>query len=270
MISDTWKYIFASVLGTSHNNTDIPCQDKSACRVLSCASDSSVLVAVVADGAGSAQRAEIGASLACSLFIDEMIALFECGGTVRNVTREFAERWVTRFHNEVTLRAEVEGLKLRDFACTFLAAVVGSDCAAFLQVGDGAIVISTHEEPDFYGWVFWPQQGMYANLTNFATDTDVFDKLEYALVNQSIEEIAVFTDGLQKLTLHYETRTAYAPFFSPVFKWLCLAPEDYSEKFSSSLISYLNSQKINEYTDDDKTIIFATRRLITEMPDSTE
>ena len=160
MISATWKIIFGSVIGTSHSKAGIPCQDKSECKIFSCPDGSSVLVAVAADGAGSAQKAEIGASLACSLFVDEMGALFECGGDVRSITREFAERWITRFHNEITLRAEAEGLNSQDFACTLLAAVVGPDCAAFLQIGDGAIVISSPEDPDFYGWVFWPQQGL--------------------------------------------------------------------------------------------------------------
>ena len=265
-----WKSIFASVTGTSHNKAGIPGQDKSECKTFSCTDGSSVLVAVAADGAGSALKAEIGASLVCSLFIDEMKALFECGGGVHNITREFVERWITRFHNEVALRADVEELKPREFACTFLAAIIGSDCAAFLQIGDGAIVVSSQEDPDFYSWIFWPQQGMYVNMTNFATDTEVFEKIEYVLVDRYIEEVALLTDGLQSLALHYESRTAYAPFFAPIFQWLRQAPEDSLDKFSSSLTSYLDSQKVNQHTDDDKTLILATRRLSIEPLNSKE
>ena len=107
-------------------------------------------------------------------------------------------------------------------------------------------------------------------MTNFATDTEAFEKLEYDLIDRHIEEIALLTDGLQSLVLHYETRTAHAPFFAPIFEWLRPASEDSLQQFSSSLISYLSSQKVNEHTDDDKTLILATRRLSIETPDSRE
>lgn len=96
-----------------------------------------VLVAVVSDGAGSAERGEVGAHLACSLLITKVKALLELNGTVRDVTHDFAADWVTRFQNEVGMWAEIQGLQPRDFACTTLAAIVGNDCAAFLQIGDG-------------------------------------------------------------------------------------------------------------------------------------
>jgi len=260
MSLDPWKFIFASVIGTSHTKAGTPCQDASACRLLKSADGSSVLVAVVADGAGSARKSGVGAALACSLFVEEMSSLFDLGGAVREITPDFVKSWLTRFHNEVMLRAEAEELKPRDFACTLLAAVVGTDSAVFLQIGDGAIVVLSQEEPDEYGHVFWPQQGEYANVTNFATDPTAHEKLEHSLVNRRIDEVAIFSDGLQSLALHYESRMAHTPFFQPIFTWLRPAPAGFSEKLSFSLASYLDSQKVNDCTDDDKTLILATRR----------
>ena len=266
MSFESWKFIFASVIGTSHTKAGTPCQDASACRLLTSADGSSVLVAVVADGAGSAKKSEVGAALACSLFVEEMSSLFELGGAVREITPDFAKSWITRFHHEVTLRAEAEDLKPRDFACTFLAAVVGKDSAVFLQIGDGAIVVLSQEEPDEYGHIFWPQQGEYANITNFATDPTAHEKLEHSLVNRCIDEVAIFSDGLQSLALHYESRMAHTPFFQPIFTWLRPAPAGFTEKLSFSLASYLDSQKVNDCTDDDKTLILATRRPSVEPP----
>lgn len=270
MSVEPWKFIFASVIGTSHTKAGTPCQDASACRLLTSADGSSVLVAVVADGAGSARKSEVGAALACSLFVEEMSSLFELGGAVREITLDFAKSWITRFRNEVTLRAESEELKPRDFACTFLAAVVGSDSAVFLQIGDGAIVVSSRNEPDEYGHIFWPQQGEYANVTNFATDPAAHEKLEHSLVNHCIDEVALFSDGLQSLALHYESRMAHTPFFRPVFAWLRPAPAGFSEKLTFSLASYLDSQKVNDCTDDDKTLILATRRISVETQVASE
>lgn len=259
MSAEAWKYIYASVVGTSHIKIDMPCQDSSACAIFNI-NGSQVLVAVVSDGAGSAQRADVGSSLACSLFVQEMEALFENEGGVHDITREFVESWLIRFHHEVDLRAEGEGLTSRDFACTLLATVIGRDCAAFMQIGDGAIVILSQEEPDDYSWVFWPQQGQYANETYFATDAEAAGKLAYDFIERRIDEVAIFTDGIQGLALHYESQTAHIPFFRPVFEWLRPTSAEDSEKLSASLATYLNSPKVNEYTDDDKTLILATRR----------
>ena len=58
------------------------------------------------------------------------------------------QNWLTHFQSEVTRRADSEGLKSRDYACTLLAAIVEDEQAVMLQLGDGAIVYSTPDAPD--------------------------------------------------------------------------------------------------------------------------
>jgi hypothetical protein len=269
-MSTPWKYISASVLGTSHGRTETPCQDSNGCRVFTTKNGSEVLVAVASDGAGSSKRSEEGSALACSLFLQEMEILLgsDGSGEVREISEEFVKNWLTSFQREVALRAEHEELKPRDFACTFIAAIVGHDCAAFAQIGDGAIIVPSPEEPDEYCYVFWPQQGEYANQTYFATDADAHEKIQYELVPHRVDEVAVLTDGIQGLALHYQSQTAHNPFFQPIFAWLRPAPEGYSDKFTASLAAYLNSPKVNESTDDDKTLVLATRRESSAIPPS--
>lgn len=60
-------------------------------------------------------------------------------------------------------------------ACTLLGAVLATDRALFLQVGDGAIVIGTGAG---YRPVFWPQGGEYPNETHFVTDPTAVAQLE--------------------------------------------------------------------------------------------
>lgn len=259
MITTDWKYAFASVVGTSHTKMGVPCQDRSSCTVLQTADGSSVLVAVIADGAGSAQRAEIGASVACSLFIDEMRSLFESGGTVQEITRSFVAIWLTKFRDELIFQAETEKLPIREFACTILGTVIGFDCAAFFQIGDGAIVTSSKNYED-YNCVFWPQKGEYENITTFAIDQAVQDKLDYKFIEESIEEVALFTDGLQHLALHYQTQKAFTPFFRSMLSPLHSAGNGHLESLSFSLASFLNSEQVNSRTDDDKTLVLATKR----------
>jgi len=260
MISDTWRFIFASVAGTSHAATGAPCQDASICKEIIATNGSSILVAALADGAGTASHSETASKLACNLFVESVDCIFHNGGTIDDITHDFVKSWVTKVQNEIGVLAAADELSLRDFACTFLAAVIGPNSAAFCQIGDGAIVISSRRESEEYQYVFWPQQGDYANITNFVTDDMASNKLEHTITSETVDEVALFSDGLQSLALHYESKTAYCPFFRPVFSWLREAPGGHSTKHSSSLNTYLNSSKVNERTDDDKTLIAATRR----------
>jgi hypothetical protein len=230
-----------------------------------------VLVAVASDGAGSARRAEDGSALACALLIQEMEAFFgaDAEGDLNEITREFLTNWLVSFQREITIRAEHEELRARDFACTLVAAIIGEHSAVFAQVGDGALVVPSPEEPDEYCYVFWPQKGEYANETYFATDPEAHTKLQYDHVCRRIDEVAVLTDGIQNLALHYQTQSAHDPFFRPVFAWLRPASENYTDRFTASLTAYLASEKINQATDDDKTLILATRRAIS-LPRETD
>ena len=101
-----------------------------------------------------------------------------------------------------------------------LGAVVGHDRAAFFQIGDGAIVVSNRAEPDDYGWVFWPQHGAFANETNFITQENALEVLEFELEERCVDKIAIFTDGIERLVLDLQEKTVPAPFFRTLFGWV--------------------------------------------------
>ncbi|MDN4083287.1 PP2C family serine/threonine-protein phosphatase [Paenibacillus polymyxa] len=256
-----WRFANVSVRGTSHEKSEKLCQDFSLCTVINGLDGNEVLVAVVSDGAGSAGHSEIGSELACSLFIDEISAYIHAGNDIQNLDRAFYEEWISHFQNEVKVRADAMSLTSRDFACTFLAVVINNSCAVFAQIGDGAIVTNSPEEEDIYNWQFWPQQGEYENTTFFATQTNASEMLQFSMLSGRVcSEVALFTDGLQRLALHYQSQSAHSPFFRPFFKVLRGQSEASSVKFTSSLAAFLESEQVNNRTDDDKSLILATRR----------
>jgi|HubBroStandDraft_3_1064219.scaffolds.fasta_scaffold04118_3 hypothetical protein len=259
-MSAAWRYAFASAAGTSHGRRDLPCQDACACRVLESPHGEAVLVAVVADGAGSARRAADGSALTCSFILGQVEALLSTGGAVEDITRGRVEIWLAGLQGEVRRRAETEGLAPREFASTLVAAAVGGDRAAFWQVGDGAAVVAETCQQAPFNWVFWPLNGEYENVTFFATEPDAAEHLEHALVTRAIDELALFSDGLQRLALHYPTRTAHAPFFESMFAPLRAAPAGSCELLAHQLAAFLDSPRVNDRTDDDKTLALATRR----------
>ena len=265
-----WQVAHASVIGTSHEKTRLPCQDAGCCRIVSGPDGRDVLLAVACDGAGSASRSLDGATLTVDRFLRDLSCVSRYSG-LDGVTKEFVEDWLSRVRSEIRDLAESDDLSPREFACTILGAVVGHDRAAFFQIGDGAIVVSNRSEPDDYGWVFWPQHGEFANQTNFITQDNALELLEFELEERCVDEIAMFTDGIERLVLDLQEKTAHAPFFRTLFGWLANSDRAaVNEEIPTSEVieRYLGSKQINDRTDDDKTLILASRRLPKETTDA--
>ena len=264
-----WRVAQASVIGTSHKKTGLPCQDAGGCRVVSDPNGRHVLLAVACDGAGSASLSLDGATLAVGRFLEQFGDAARRTG-LDGITKEFTEDWLASLRAEISDRAAAADLSPREFACTILGAVVGDDRVAFFQIGDGAIVVSNRAEAGDYGWVFWPQHGEFANQTNFITQDDALDVLEFELEERCIDEIAVFTDGIERLVLDLHEKTAHAPFFRTLFGWLVKTePAAVGEEMPASEVvsHYLGSKQINDRTDDDKTLILASRRQASSTED---
>jgi hypothetical protein len=262
-VSDAeWRVAHASVIGTSHEKTGLLCQDAGRCRIASDPEGRHVLLAIACDGAGSASQSLYGATLTIDRFLQEFGEATTHLG-LDGITREFVEDWLSQVRAEIRVRAEIADLSPREFACTLLGAVVGQDRAAFFQIGDGAIVVSNRAEPDDYGWIFWPQHGEFASQTNFVTQDNALEVLEFEVEDRCVDEIAMFTDGIERLVLDLQNKTAHAPFFRPLFGWLAKTePAAAGEEIPTSEVvrHYLGSKQINDRTDDDKTLILASRR----------
>ena len=264
-----WRVAHTSIIGTSHEKTGLPCQDVGCCRVVSDPDGRHVLLAVACDGAGSASRSLDGATLVVNRFLRDFSDASRRSG-LDGITKEFVEDWLSRVRSEIRDRADTDNLSPREFACTILGAAVGYDRVAFFQIGDGAIVVSNRAEPDDYGWVFWPQHGEFANQTNFITQDNANEVLEFELEERCVDEIAVFTDGLERLVLDLQEKTAHAPFFRTLFGWLVKTePAAVGEDIPASQVvgRYLGSKQINDRTDDDKTLILASRRPVPTTQD---
>jgi hypothetical protein len=252
-----WKYGFASVLGTAHARAELPVQDASRATVITDSNGTEILIAVVSDGAGSAAQSHIGSARACDFWIETISTYLAAGGQCARLAHDFWPRWIDAFQQQIGQIAPAAGFVMNDYACTFVAAVIAPDCAVYFQLGDGAIIEATGEN---YQVVCWPQQGEYANTTHFLTEANAAQKCFVELRNHVVHEVALFTDGIQNLVLDQRTHTAHAPFFEPLFAWLRPRAAGLSAELSESLTVYLNSAKINARTDDDKTLLLATRK----------
>lgn len=253
-----WRYAAASVIGTSHEKTGGRCQDANDCKIYALHDGEKILAAVAADGAGSAVCGGEGASRTCGALVGFVDEHLDSGRTVAQITKDTVASWIARIQTLLEADAKAVSRERRDFACTILGLIIDDTCAACFQVGDGVIVLADSEER-VYGHVFWPDRGEYANTTHFVTEDDACEHLQFESINRHIVEAALLTDGLQTIALNYQQRTAFEPFFKGLFEPVRSAEEGGSPELSQSLATFLASARVNEKTDDDKTLVLAAR-----------
>lgn len=250
-----WKVISASAIGAAHVEASQPCQDDCYSEVIRGADGMDYLLCLVADGAGSAKEGGKGAELAC---IAARSSIESSLGALQSIPLDesLVEEWVEAVRHAILEEADAQSLTTREYACTLLGAVVGPSKAIFFQIGDGAIVAANGYTQ---GVVFWPDSGPYANMTYFVTEEDALEHLHVSVTSAQIDEVALFSDGLQRLALSFEHRTPHAPFFEPMLNVLRNRAPSECEDLGAQLARFLSSPQINERTDDDKTLVLATR-----------
>ena len=247
-----WRFVAGQATGTSHLRSSLPCQDRLACGE----PVSGVFLAVLADGAGSAAMGELGAEVAVSVVFAHLEkALTEGYEDLAFLLREAAEF----ARQEVISEAGQHGLEPRELASTLLAVVVMADGGGAMQIGDGVIVVG--EGADEWSWMFWPQKGEYTNTTYFLTDTDALARLQVDTFPTMLSDVALMSDGLEALALHYATESVHNPFFRSMFEHVVTASgEDELTDLSMALGRFLSSDPVRSRTDDDCSLILATQR----------
>jgi hypothetical protein len=250
-----WKIISGSAIGTSHLSLSQPCQD--ACQVAQWVVDGDTMLAIVCcDGAGSAKYAEQGARRACDAFLKVAKAKIADQSAFDLLDRATALSLCLEVQAQVQELADAASAPLRDFASTLLAVLIHHGSCICIQIGDGAIVTSV--DGSAYKIVFWPQSGEYINTTNFLTDDGMPQALAFSRSeNGAVNECAVFTDGLERLALHFDTQSVHVPFFRPLFAALRSCAD--AEQLNTPLRQFLESSPVNGRTEDDKSLVLATR-----------
>lgn len=251
-----WKMVSASAIGTSHAKDGSLCQDFCIANIENSFDHQNYLVCLVADGAGSAKCGKKGAEMACSYAALAIRNTLNSKGCMLNIIT--VEKWIKQVQNAIQQDATANKLVIRDYACTLLGAVIGEHQALFFQIGDGAIVASNGYTQ---GIVFCPDNGAFINMTYFVTDKNVLAHLHVITTHTKINEVALFTDGIQRLALSIAQQTPYIPFFEPMFKLMRSKSLYECKTLNTQLQLFLNSRNINDRTDDDKSLILATRML---------
>lgn len=248
----TWRVLASSQPGTSHTSSGKPCEDSCWAQVHQTAGGLPLLSVFVCDGAGSASRGGKGADeaiQAAAKFLEKYVAQVEFG-----LNDEWAVGCITAVREHLYQLAAAENLVPREFACTFLGVIVVPTAALAFQIGDGGIVLDAGNGLEL---AVEPMSGEYANMTHFVTDDDAVTLLKSRVYQSQVTKVAAFSDGLQRLALNMTSNTPHEPFFAPFFKVLSTVGQDKEDELTAALVEFLNSERVNERTDDDKTLALA-------------
>ena len=109
-----------------------------------------------------------------------------------------------------------------------------------------------------YGVVFWPQSGEYANSTNFLTSDEYRDHLDYFTIQQQLLGHRLADRRAGTAGTSFDQQTPHAPFFEPLFN--ALRATDDIPGLSEGLRTFLGSKSVQNRSDDDKTLIIASRQ----------
>lgn len=246
-----WKLAAVSLCGSSHEIDGRPCQDAHNLAMVS----REMLVIVVADGAGSARFAEVGADLAAQTSTE---ALCRQLAALNSKPEEVGLRaLLIETINSVRAALETEagrlGVATQELATTLILVIATPDLVAAAQVGDGAAIVG-----DRSGRIIGltvPELGEYINEAVFVISPDALQSAQVAIWHGQTAQVAVLSDGLQMLCLEMPACKPHIGFFSPLFNFIS-EREDALEA-TRELSTFLSSQRVREVTDDDLTLVLA-------------
>lgn len=250
-----WTWAGASERGTSHETTDDPKQDTVAVAEYSDGA-ASVMVMVVCDGAGSAKFSDIGSRIACYSAHRLIRSHIEDGKSISSIDKDLAEKWLLNIRQNIVAKCDSLETPPRELATTITIAILGVEFAILLMVGDSPCVL--HNDGSWIAPI-WPQRGEYANQTYFVTQ-DLPLRFEFSTIRKKINRCAIFSDGIEKLVMREKGKQVYQPFFDSAFHELTSdASAGRNREISRNISRFLSSDRVNQLTDDDKSLAIASR-----------
>lgn len=237
-----WRVFAASSIGKSHIDGGLPCQDAYGSSF-----DNGRLVAVVCDGAGSANKSDIGAR-ECADSICKFLSGV-VGSSSSCITPSVIEQAIEVARAHLQLCTYDIGVSLRELACTVVGVLLFQDGGCLFHIGDGMAVI---ELADDSSTLSLPENGEYANETYFVTGDDWRFHLRITSFSGTIRCISLMSDGAMPFAVNRGKTAMFGPFIDPVRSFLATVDEAVG---SEALLATLADERTWSITNDDKSLL---------------
>ncbi|MBF0524431.1 MAG: protein phosphatase 2C domain-containing protein [Deltaproteobacteria bacterium] len=242
-----WNTVAAYLEGTRHRKTGTECQDYGEVLAVS----EEMILGALADGAGRVKYSSHGAALAVKTTLQMLAQADWKPITSEEETRAVFLKVLDAVGRAFSSRAGRAGWLVNDMACTLLAFVATPDWLAAMQVGDGAMVVRTAGGE--YELLFTPDKGEYVNTTTFVTSANAGREMQTRMIRRPPVFICAASDGLEHVSIRYRDWTPHQPFFAPLEKYIASQPN--KNQANIDFLDFLDSDRLNAKTDDDKTMI---------------
>lgn len=264
----------ASVMGRSHREAGISCQDSH--RYESWGNGWGI--AVVSDGAGSASHSHIGSRYVAQRAVERFSELVRNERWIRDEIMPSTETWCENatselrgLRNDLESFAQQQNLEFSSLAATLIIVVLAPTGILLAHIGDGRAAF--RDEGGTWKAMMTPFRGEEVNSTWFLTSR-IWDNLE-AYVEckvhlEGYDAFAILTDGCENSSFEWNIRTSedsalwfdpnrpYPGFFDPVIDVFAAMTQDglgasAIQEIWSRFLEAGNRKLLLE--DDDKTMI---------------
>jgi hypothetical protein len=237
-----------SVIGSRHILNGLPCQD-------ACAYDISIQgwgIIAVADGLGSASKSEIGAKAAVDTTVKCVKNKISSNDSEVIQLENIVINAINSARETLDLKAKEFDCKIDELACTLILIVIHNQEIITAHIGDGAVVVRSDNE---FFLASNPGESEYINEVVPLTSKEWQKELRISPIIPNVKFVAAFTDGCQRAVL-IKTKDGLKPFmnfFEPLYS--------YSKEISDlnqsvdELRDFLNSARMNNVSEDDKTLV---------------
>src|SRR5262245_33865206 len=114
-----WSWVGACSTGSSHFKSGTTCQDHAGC--LEIASEGSrALLAVVSDGAGSAEHASLGSHIVVQGFVRCVLGHLHAGHRLESLSEELVREWLDSIRDRLFRAANQRSTTPRELAATLV------------------------------------------------------------------------------------------------------------------------------------------------------
>jgi hypothetical protein len=246
-----WEIVGCSAIGTKHITGETPCQDAVFYEMIS----DRIIIGAVSDGMGSARRSDLGSKLAVKTALSQIKSTQCWLNQPKNDegAREIFRSVLRKVQGALKKEADSGGYSVKDLNCTLLAFVATPEWLAAMQVGDGLIVVRPKGKD--YQLLFMPDKGEFCNETTSVTSSHALEEMEVCVKSGSYEFICAATDGIENISLvKPDNWRPFEGFFKPLEEQIMMSTNSLAYK-KKEIEDFLNSEQINQKTDDDKTLL---------------
>lgn len=248
-----WRVHAAAVIGKSHIDGGLPCQDAFAYALRA-----DTLLAVVCDGAGSQPLSDVGARFLSSFVVSSLADAVERGQSLASLpTENFHARIleiVGTVREALAARAHGEAAELVHYSATLVGAVLAADGGYLFHVGDGLAVAQLPDEGETCV-ISLPENGEYANETYFVSGELWQEHLRCTRVEGPVGTLALMSDGAMPFVMAKGNAGFFTPFMEPVSRFLATKSASDGD---AALAGTLGDERTWQITGDDKTLLLAS------------